>query len=384
MARKVDNNHKEIFINNLYRKDYGLSEELIFQLTLTNFVTAGVVSLFVGLFADRYGRKSTNVVLTGSYGAAACLAMIPEVPALFAGRFLGGIAQAIMFTVLDSWIVGDFFTRKLLTQGCDLYRTFGTLGVINSFAAVLCGVLGDRLIWATGYNKAPFVVSWLVMWQAMQAVWSKMREAYGAVTTDDLEMKNNTPALSDFYRRPYIWALTLSSTVFEGSAFLFAFAALPLLKSVHKTKTELPTTYIFACIMTSALVGALSFNIIGVRRKIRFVRLMSLILAGANFVSYQLARAKNERSTFWLSCAYGLLIGLYYPCMGTLKARLVDEGIRSTVFSWLRAPVYFYVVAQLLRNQGAPSTVKLFQTSSYWFTGAFALMWLISFHKKLP
>lgn len=107
--------------------------------------------------------------------------MIPETPALFAGRFLSGIAQAIMFSVLDSWIVGDFFARKLITQGCDLFRTFGTLAVINSFSAVVCGVLGERLIWATGSNKAPFVLSWLVMWQAMQAVWSKMVSSHSAV-----------------------------------------------------------------------------------------------------------------------------------------------------------------------------------------------------------
>lgn len=197
-------------------------------------------------------------------------------------------------------------------------------------------------------------------------------------------MKKNTPTLTAFYRRPYIWAMTLAATVFEGSAFLFAFSAVPVLKSVHKTKTELPTTFIFACIMTSALVGALSFNIIAVKRKFRFVRMMSLILAAANFVSWQLARPKTERATFWLVNAYGLLIGLYYPCMGTLKARLVDEGIRSTVFALLRAPVYLYVVAEMLLNQDAPSTAKMFQTSAWWFTPAFALMWLVSFHKKLP
>ncbi|KAK9420022.1 putative Molybdate-anion transporter [Seiridium unicorne] len=380
----ANNDLKEIFIHNLYKKDYNLPDETIFQLTLTNFATSGLVSLYIGAFADRFGRKSTNVLFTACYGAAACLAMVPEIPALFAGRFLGGIAQAIMFSVLDSWIVGDFFTRKLITQGCDLYRTFGTLGVINSFAAVACGVLGDRLIWATGSNKAPFVLSWLVMWQAMQAVWSKMREAYGAVSTDDMELKKNTPTLSAFYRRPYIWALTFSAMVFEGSAFLFAFSAIPVLKSVHKAKTELPTTYLFACIMTSALVGSLSFNILMVSRKVRFVRLMSFILLGANIVCYHLARPRTERRTFWLSNAFGLLIGFYYPCMGTLKARLVDEGIRSTIFSLLRAPIYLYVVAQLLLNQDAPTTARLFQSSAWWFTASFGVMWLVSFHKKLP
>lgn len=197
-------------------------------------------------------------------------------------------------------------------------------------------------------------------------------------------MKKNTPALSTFYRRPYIWALTVSATVFEGSAFLFALNAGAVLQSVRKSKTELQMTYVFACIMTSALVGALAFNIVMVRKKIRFVRLMSIILLGANFIFWQLARAKSERTVFWLVNTFGGLIGIYYPCMGTLKARLVDEGIRSTIFSLLRAPSYIFVVAQLLLHQDTPSPTKLFSSSSWWLTGAFALMWLISFHKKLP
>jgi hypothetical protein len=197
-------------------------------------------------------------------------------------------------------------------------------------------------------------------------------------------MKKNTPALATFYRRPYIWALTFSAMVFEGSAFLFAFSAVPVLQSVHRTKTELPMTYLFACIMTSALVGSLTFNIVMVRRQIRFIRLLSIILLGANIVCYQLARPKKERSTFWSSNAFGFLIGMYYPCMGTLKARLVDEGIRSTVFSLLRAPIYLYVVAQLLLNHGAPTTANMFQSSAWWFTASFAAVWLVSFHKKLP
>lgn len=99
--------------------------------------------------------------------------MVPELPSLFIGRALGGLASAIMFSVLEAWIVQDFFTRKLINQGCDLFRTFGTLGVINTAAAVVCSIAGDRLVWASGFNKAPFILSFLAMWQAMQRVWNK-------------------------------------------------------------------------------------------------------------------------------------------------------------------------------------------------------------------
>ncbi|KAI1848963.1 hypothetical protein JX266_005391 [Neoarthrinium moseri] len=374
----------EIFLNNLYRQDYDLTSRQINYLTLTSLITSGLSSLFVGALADKYGRKSTNVLFSGCYGASVCLAMIPELPALYAGRVLGGFATAIVFSVMDSWIVFDFFARKLIHQGCDLYRTFGTLAVINAFAAVACSVIGDRLVWATGSNKAPFIVSWLVMWQAMQALWSKFKEVYGASATDDREMIKNTPSVIKVFKRPYMWALTLAITVFEGSALLFAFSAAPVLKSVHKSSRELPLTYVFACIMASALVGSLSFNIVMVRRKLRFSRLLTGILVLSNFVFFKLSRPKTERGTFWLSCLFGLLIGLYYPCISTLKARLIEEGVRATVYSLMRAPAYLFVVTQLILNSEAASTSKIFSISSMGFTAAFAAVWVISFNKKIP
>jgi MFS transporter, MFS domain-containing protein family, molybdate-anion transporter len=146
---------------------------MITKLSMVSYATTGVFSLFIGAFADKYGLKSTNVMFTSCYGAAAFLAMIPELPVLFIGRVLSGIASAIMFSVLDAWITQDFFARKLINSGCDLYRTFGTLGVINAAAAVASSIVGDRLIWASGYNKAPLLLSGIAMWQAMQLVWGK-------------------------------------------------------------------------------------------------------------------------------------------------------------------------------------------------------------------
>ncbi|KAI0129445.1 hypothetical protein BJ170DRAFT_560979, partial [Xylariales sp. AK1849] len=368
---------QEIYLYGLYQNEYGLSKALISTLFITGFATSAVSSLFVGALADHYGRKSINVAFTAFYGVSACLAMIPQVPVLFAGRIFGGVAASIFFSVLDSWIVTDFHARKLVTKGCDLYRTFGTLAVINCFSAVACGVLGERLVSATGSRRAPFWASWLLMWQAMQAVWSGFKEVYGASSSDDMELVKSTPSLFTVFKRPYIWALTLATTVFEGSMYQFAYTAMPTLKSVHKGDRELPSGYIFACVMASALAGALVFNIAMQKRKMRFSRLLVLVLVVSNFVFYKLSRPTTERATFWLFCLFGACIGLYWPCMGTLKGRMVEEGIRSTVYSAMRAPLYVFVVAQLLRNQDAGDVSKMFSTSSMWFTAAFAAVWII-------
>lgn len=180
-----------------------------------------------------------------------------------------------------------------------------------------------------------------------------------------------------------MWVLTLATAVFEGSAYTFALSAGPVLASVHKSKRELPLPYVFSCIMAWALIGSLSFNLIMVRRKLRFSRLLTLILVGANFVFYRMAKAKSERNTFWVMCFYGLLLGMYFPCMATIKGRLLEEGIRSTALSFMRAPAYLFAVAMMLQSQSAAPS-QIFTTSCMFLTAAFAGVWAVSFNKKIP
>jgi MFS transporter, MFS domain-containing protein family, molybdate-anion transporter len=182
-----------------------------------------------------------------------------------------------------------------------------------------------------------------------------------------------------------MWVLTLATAAFEGGSYLLAMSAGPILQSVHKSKREIPLTYVFSCVLAWTLIGALGFNIAMVRRKLRFVRLLTIILAGSNFVFYRLAKPRTERSTFWVMCLYGFLLGMYYPCMGTLKARLIEEGIRSTAFSAMRAPVYLFVVAMMLHQSvNGASTSQTFLVSCSLMTAAFAGVWMISLHKKIP
>ncbi|KAH8666311.1 hypothetical protein BX600DRAFT_461456 [Xylariales sp. PMI_506] len=374
---------QEIYVNTLYR-DYEYSSKLRFYLKITEYAVSGIYSVIGGGLADRRGRKSLCVFATSCYGASACLIMIPNLPLQFLSRALAAIGLSAILSTLEAWIATDFFARKLVQRGCDLYRTFGTMGVINAFSAVACGVLGDRLIAATGSKNAPLILSWLLMWQAMQQVWSAFKEVYGAVSTDDIQLKNSTPALSAYFQRPYIYAFTLASTVFEGSALLFATNAMSILEHVHKTDKVLPYTYIFASIVASALTGALTFNIVMQKRVIRHSQLMMFVLAASTFATFKLGHPKTERETFRVLCLFGFCSGLYFPCMSTMKSRMIEEGVRSTVFSAMRAPAYLFAVVALLLNEGATHPGKVFGPVPAWFTAAFAGFLIVSLNKRIP
>jgi MFS transporter, MFS domain-containing protein family, molybdate-anion transporter len=106
------------------------------------------------------------------YALSCFLTVIPATPLLFLGRILGGISTSILFTVFDSWMVTNFHTLKLAEEGCDLKRTYAATGVINSLVAILSGWVGEILVWATGSRKSPFFMSVVILWLALQQIWS--------------------------------------------------------------------------------------------------------------------------------------------------------------------------------------------------------------------
>ena len=141
------------------------------SLFTTGFVSGAASGFFVGSLADKYGRKMSCVLFCVLYALSCFLTMVPVLPLLFLGRALGGVSTSILFSSFDSWMVTDFKKRKLVDKGCDLSRTYGTMGTINSLAAMASGVVSEGLVRFTGTKKSPFVASAVLLWMAMQTLW---------------------------------------------------------------------------------------------------------------------------------------------------------------------------------------------------------------------
>lgn len=56
---------------------------------------------------------------------------------------------------------------------------------------------------------------------------------------------------------------------------------------------------------------------------------------------------KSEVATLWCFCAYEMCVGVYYPCMGYQKGKVIDDGVRAQVYGVLRIPLNVFVVAAL-------------------------------------
>lgn len=166
--------------------------------------------------------------------------------------------------------------------------------------------------------------------------------------------------------------------------YLFVFFWTPTMKSVQKSAGELPYGFIFASFMASSMAAALIFNIAMQRRPVKYSRLLIGILLTANFCFVKLAGPKTEDATFWLFCLFEACVGIYWPCTGYLKGRLVEDDVRAKVYSILRIPLNIFVVSFLFLAGDSKQFAKVFGACSMFLTASFGAVWAASMKESMP
>jgi hypothetical protein len=149
-----------------------------------------------------------------------------------------------------------------------------------------------------------------------------------------------------------ILTLGLASCFFEGSMYLFVFFWTPALKAAQiessSPPSNLPLGTIFACFMGSVMLGSLSFNLLVSKYKlISHSRLLTIIFATASSSLLVTIVVKDEAMTFWSFCVFEACVGMYWPSVGYLKGRFIDDGVRARVYGMLRIPLNAFVVIAL-------------------------------------
>ncbi|KAI0009178.1 DUF791-domain-containing protein [Xylariaceae sp. FL0662B] len=377
-----------LYLYSLYRDEHGLSEGLISTLVATGFVTSAISGYFVGAFSDRHGRKAVCMGFCVLYAISCFCTVTPVVPILFLGRILGGISTSILFSVFDSWMVTNFRKHRLVEDGCDLSRTYATSTIVNSVSAILSGIVSEWLVTATGTRKAPFLLSAALLWCALQLIWAYWIENYGTgISANPSGVSQTTAKPSSLWstlKRPSILALIFSSTMFEGSTYLFLFCWTPTIESVQKSAGKLPYGYIFSSFMASSMAAALLYNIVMQRRPIKYSRLLVSILLASNFCFVKLAGPKTEDAAFWLFCLFQACVGMYQPCIGYLKGRLVEDYSRAKVYGIMRIPLNIFVLVSLMLVRDSSNFTKVFSMCSMLLTAAFGAVWAASLGQDMP
>ncbi|KAJ0108159.1 hypothetical protein J7T55_000124 [Diaporthe amygdali] len=366
------------FLYSLYREEHGVSSGMVSTLFTTGFLSGAVSAYATGTLADRHGRRLACLVFCVAYALSCALTMVPSLPLLFAGRVLGGVSTSLLFSVFESWMVTDFHARHLADKGGDLSRTFGVMSTLNSVVAIASGVFSEWVVGVSGTRKAPFAAAVALLAVAFWLIATQWEENYGDAAKDGKAKKDDKqeaaprPKLWDMLKDPRLVCLGLSSTMFEGSMYLFVFMWGPALQSANAyesttsgaASTGLPYGIIFASFMASVLAASLMFNIAMDNKLLKYTYLLGGILAVADLVFYLLEQPRSEQLTFWLFCLFEACVGMYWPCMGYLKGQLIEDGMRAQLYGILRVPLNVFVVVSLYFTGDGDAYAKVFAVCS--------------------
>ncbi|PSN75111.1 major facilitator superfamily domain-containing protein 5 [Corynespora cassiicola Philippines] len=351
------------YIYPIYKDEKGLAEELVAILFMIGFLSGGISGSFVGSLADRCGRRAACLAYCVIYSLS-CLTLLTDcLPVLFFGRVLGGVSATLLYSVFDSWLVAEFNQMDLEEPGSTLSEIFSTMTTLNSVIAVTAGIFAEWVVGVTGTAKAPFMVSMLALCVAFVAISRCWGENYGdsklslpenASLLEEQGEANTTPTKSPwklFMEDANVRVLALTLCVFEGSLFLFIFFKFPALTLAHKVSGrtgELPFGLIFAILMCSMMLGSMLYNIFSHSSTApTSPRMLSVNLAVAALCFLTPTHIRDEAVTLWCFCLFELCCGIYYPLMGELKGRLIEDGVRASVYGMLRVPLNAFVVLAL-------------------------------------
>ncbi|KAK4111278.1 DUF791-domain-containing protein, partial [Canariomyces notabilis] len=375
----------------LYRDEHHVKPAVIPLLFATGFVASAVSGAFIGSWADRYGRKRACMGFCAVY-ALSCFftttttSIAPwfggvGLAGLVLGRVLGGVGTGLLFCAFDSWFVGDLRVQGLGDgEEEEMGRVFGMMSSLNSLVAIVCGVASEAIVGLTGTRKAPFWAAIGVLGLAAVVIAASWEENYGQKGGEQAGKKKDNTAKNKLWTilsNPRVLALGAASTVFEGSMYLFVFFWTPALKSVHSSQGELPYGIIFSSFMAATLASSLAFNMITEWRLIDHSSLLVAIM-GTSAVCFLLSSSPlSEQSAFWVFCFFEAAVGMYWPCMGFLKGKLIEDGVRAQVYAMLRIPLNIFVVVSLLFTGGGDTYGRVFLVCSTLLLASTGTLWAL-------
>ncbi|KAH9862317.1 hypothetical protein IAQ61_010520 [Plenodomus lingam] len=359
------------YIYPIYKDEKGLPEQTVAFLFMIGFVSAGISASFAGSFADRHGRKTACLAFCVIYSLSCATLLTNNLNLLFLGRILGGMSGTLLWSVFESWMVAEFNSLMLPDAEPILSGILGTLTTANSFVAIFAGILAEWLVRTAGTAKAPFMASTACLLVAFAAIAKCWGENYGSSCHSSVEEAtllrqeeaDSSPAPASPLRMILhdrkILILALVSCFFEGSLFLFIFFKFPALKLSHKLSgatQELPFGLIFAILMCSMMFGSMLYKRLSTSATpMAASKILTGLLGLASASLFAPAYFRDERITLWCFCVFELCCGIYYPVMGSLKGKLIDDGARASIYGILRVPLNIFVVLALSTTQEGES-----------------------------
>merc|ERR1711957_797154 len=144
-------------------------------------------------------------------------------------------------------------------------------------------------------------------------------------------------------QQPEVLCCGLVCSFFEASMFIFVFMWTPALTQEGLPKP--PYGHIFASFMVMSMLGSQLFSYVTQFESVEAVG--RRILAVATLCNLVPIVTPDPLARFLSFLLFELCVGMYFPMMGTVKARVVPEESRSAIYNLFRVPLNGIVVLAL-------------------------------------
>lgn len=370
--------------------DYGYSQHEIAVLFVAGFGSSMIFGSFVGGMADWGGRRAFVVVFSIVYAASCMTKHFKNFKILMLGRLLGGVATSLLFSVFEAWLIRSHADHKLKSF---LGKSFSWAAYGNSIIAIVAGLVAnkaasmskmtaivDNYFYVGGY-LTPFDIALVclvicggcavTLWEenygsagGPSPAMERMESGNGESDTEGDRKESGShggrdgPKWHDGLKTAFIVTIRntdillcgIISSLFEGSMYIFVFMWTPALTQVSDRagKGGLPFGVIFSTFMVCCMAGSSLFSIS--MDKLPGERLAVFIFGAGSLAMACIAFAGSETIKFLGMNIFEICVGMYWPCMGTLKGVIVPESKRAAIYNLYRIPLNFIVLFSLLTD----------------------------------
>lgn len=358
------------YIYALY-SDYGYSQETIAQLFVVGFASSMILGTFIGSLADKWGRKKMALCYCALYIISCITKHNRTLEWLYFGRLTGGAATSLLMSIFESWLVRE----NTKQGGSDEYlsNTLSYATLLNSVIAIASGFLAEAVVralplnrsvdtpgdWFYGGYTGPFDLAIVALAIGAFFIASNWAENYGSSSASIVEGGSLKEGFALVLSNPVILSLGLAQGCFEGAMYCFVFMWTPaILSKAGDEKPALGTIFsifMVGCMVGSQLFGALMKRQFTPERILVFVFGASALLLGVR----PLDDLIGTDLQFYGFTLFEVCVGIYFPCMGTLKSIVVPEEKRSTIYNIYRIPLNAIVLAVLLSGTGVTTTLTI-------------------------
>ena len=371
---------------------------------------------------DYYSRRSRGGRSRGRKQMALAFALVTAISniakhirsfkASTVGSILEGISTSLLFTGFDSWLISSLaatasvpttpptltsrlshllataeytnnivainvgWIATLLAEATDFRPLLGTTdalespngdgdnalfyvgGVLNpfdlsTFALMLCAIL-IHMFWDENHGEEP--ERGKASDESTSTTTSKWWQRYRSSLVD---------AFMTIIHSKEILFTGLICSLFESAMFIFVFTWANAIISRIDEQQEIPFGLVFSTFMFGCMTGTCIFTVLTDEFKIQNGTIGKCLLFGSTCAFLGMVFAASTIAIMIAFFMFEVSVGVYFPMIGTMKAEIVPEKHRTTIYNMYRMPFNIIMLLFLSWSDVPSSYLSLYPGLSF-------------------